>query len=141
MIERKKKLCKCGCGRMGYIWAKGMLKECYRRTHPYAKIKKWSVKGKKRYEEKKLETQKQWEFFLEIWNERIHCSDVSGEYLGEEPFSYFFDHALEKSKFPELRWEKRNIILCTMDEHYAKTNGHPLPKHEELIEKIKKELL
>lgn len=26
MLERKKKLCKCGCGQMGYIWSQGCIK-------------------------------------------------------------------------------------------------------------------
>lgn len=35
MIERKKKICKCGCGREGYIWSNGMLKDC----HAMSKLK------------------------------------------------------------------------------------------------------
>jgi hypothetical protein len=43
---RKKKVCKCGCGRDGYIWAKGMLKDCYNRLHPPKPIKKSALKQK-----------------------------------------------------------------------------------------------
>jgi len=52
-----------------------------------------------------------------------------------------FDHLLEKSKWPEFKYEERNICLCTMSEHTKKTNGFPLPKHQELIEQAKRELL
>lgn len=88
----------------------------------------------------KVSKDKQWEFFYEIWNERPHYSEVSGEYLGEEPYSYMFDHAMEKSKYPEHAFNKDNIILCTLLEHSSKTNGFPKPKHKELIEKIKEKL-
>lgn len=32
-ILSKKKLCKCGCGKEGYIFSKGLLKECWNRSH------------------------------------------------------------------------------------------------------------
>ena len=35
MIERKKKVCKCGCGEEGYIYARGMLLDCDRRENPH----------------------------------------------------------------------------------------------------------
>lgn len=85
-----------------------------------------------------LEIVKQWNFFLEIWRERPHYSEVSGTYLGETPYSYHFEHLLEKSKYEHLKYERDNIILCTMEEHELKTNGHPLPRHQEFIDKAKK---
>jgi len=78
------------------------------------------------------------QFFLEIWNERPRYSAVSGEYLGPTPLNWMFDHLLEKSKYPHLRLEKDNIALVTFEEHEAKTNGRPLPKHQELIDNAKK---
>ena len=63
----------------------------------------------------KVETMRN--FFMEIWNERKHYSEVSGEYLGKEPLSTFFHHILPKSKYPELQYDKSNIILLTLDEH------------------------
>jgi hypothetical protein len=48
-----------------------------------------------------------------------------------------FDHLLEKSKHPELKYEKENIILVTFEEHEKKTNGFPDEKHKELIEVAK----
>ena len=55
--------------------------------------------------------------FLEIWKERKHYSEVSGDYLGGEALSTFFHHILPKSKYPELEYDKSNIILLTLDEH------------------------
>jgi len=84
---------------------------------------------------------KLWEFYLEIWNERPHRSEVSGTYLGSEPKSWMFDHLLEKNLYPELKYEKENIILVTLDEHTNKGNGFPATKHWEAIEKAKKRFL
>lgn len=56
-------------------------------------------------------------FFTEIWKERLHKSEVSGDYLGKEPSSAFFHHILPKNKYPHLRMDKENIILLTIDEH------------------------
>lgn len=80
---------------------------------------------------------KMWGLFIEIWNERPHYSEVSGAWLGNEPKSWMFDHLLEKSRYPEIKYEKWNICLVTFDEHSMKTNGFPLPKHTELIEQTK----
>ena len=56
-------------------------------------------------------------FFKEIWKERKHYSEVSGEYLGSEALSTFFHHILPKSKYPDASYDKSNIILLTLDEH------------------------
>ena len=56
-------------------------------------------------------------FFKQIWKERKHYSELSGIYLGSEPMSTFFHHILPKEKYPELAYDKSNIILLTLDEH------------------------
>lgn len=56
-------------------------------------------------------------FFKEIWKERKHYSELSGIYLGKEAMSTFFHHILPKEKYPELGYDKSNIILLTLDEH------------------------
>ena len=56
-------------------------------------------------------------FFKEIWKERPHQSEISGVYLGKEASSAFFHHILPKNKYPEIRMDKENIILLTIDEH------------------------
>ena len=56
-------------------------------------------------------------FFKQIWKERKHYSELSGIYLGDEAMSTFFHHILPKEKYPELGYDKSNIILLTLDEH------------------------
>ena len=68
----------------------------------------------------KIETMRN--FFLEIWKERKHYSEVSGTYLGSEPLSTFFHHILPKSKYPELEYDKSNIILLSLLEHESVEN-------------------
>ncbi len=63
----------------------------------------------------KIETMRN--LFLEIWKERKHYSEVSGDYLGKEALSTFFHHILPKSKYPDAGYDKSNIILLTLDEH------------------------
>jgi hypothetical protein len=63
----------------------------------------------------KIETMRN--LFLEIWKERKHYSEVSGNYLGSEALSTFFHHILPKSKYPDASYDKSNIILLTLDEH------------------------
>jgi hypothetical protein len=47
---------------------------------------------------------------------------VSGDYLGSEALSTFFHHILPKSKYPELQYDKSNIILLTLPEHESVEN-------------------
>lgn len=86
---------------------------------------------------KKEELQKLHLFFREIWIERKHNCESCTKYLGEEPASYMFDHLLEKSKYPDLKYDKNNIFICCLDCHTLKTNGHPTTKHLEAINNIK----
>jgi hypothetical protein len=57
------------------------------------------------------------EFFLSIWKERTHFSEISGRYLGSEAMSIYFHHILPKEKYPEATLDEENIILLTLDEH------------------------
>lgn len=79
--------------------------------------------------------------YLKIWAERGPYSEISGKYLGKEPLSVFFDHLLEKHKYPDLVLEEKNIILCTREEHELKTNGFPVEKHQKLIDWAKNNLI
>ena len=67
------------------------------------------------------------EVFLEIWSERPHISEISGEPLGEEPNVWFFMHILSKKAYPRFRLYKKNIILGTADEHYSYDSGGNKP--------------
>jgi hypothetical protein len=77
-------------------------------------------------------------FFKEIWKERKHYSELSGIYLGSEAMSTFFHHILPKEKYPEVAYDKSNIILLTLDEHTNVEND--IYKYEK-INKIRIELL
>jgi len=64
------------------------------------------------------------EFFLQVWkNRKQHDCENCGKWLGNEPLSYMFDHLLEKSKFPELKFEEDNIMLVCLECHDNKTRG------------------
>lgn len=56
-------------------------------------------------------------FFLEIWKNRPHVSEVSGEKLGKQPLTIYFHHILSKEKYPEAMYDEENIVLLSGDEH------------------------
>lgn len=91
-------------------------------------------KGKKKSLEDK---DRMYDLFLEIWEERGPYSELDNTYLGEEPLSTYFDHLLEKNLYPHLQYEKENILIVSFEQHQLKTDGHPLPKHQEAIDKAK----
>lgn len=75
------------------------------------------------------------QFFLSIWKKRPHRCENCDIYLGSEPLSYMFDHVLEKSKYPDLRYEEENICILCLDCHSNKTNCN---LNDFMKEKIKK---
>ena len=77
-------------------------------------------------------------FFKEIWKERKHYSELSGIYLGSEAMSTFFHHILPKEKYPEVAYDKSNIILLTLDEHTNVEND--IYRYEE-VNKRREQLL
>lgn len=74
-------------------------------------------------EEKHRNISDQARFFLQIWGSRPHKCEGCGKWLGEEPRSYMFDHLLEKSKYPDLKFEEENIMLVCLECHDNKTRG------------------
>lgn len=60
---------------------------------------------------------KDWEIYLEIWNERIHFCEDTAVPLGKEPLTTMFHHILPKSRYPEYRHCKKNIALLHPDVH------------------------
>ena len=141
MVTKKKKVCKCGCGKEGFIWSQGMLKECFLRLNPPKKIAYKSAKQKVKDVAKREYTQKQFNLFYDIWTKRRHYCQSCNLWLGDEPLSIFFDHLLEKSKFPEFALLEENIFLCCGDCHSKKTNGFPTENHLKAINKAKTQLL
>ena len=102
-----------------------------------SKIKNYSDKGFQKHLDKINENHLMKEEFFKFWNSRVHICESCGVGLGDELRSYHIDHLLEKSKYPELKLEPLNFYLVCLDCHYKRTNGHPTPKHQEAINKIK----
>ena len=98
------------------VWSKGLcLSHIKRKPITPKRGGLITVKRDMFVQKTKVETMRN--LFLEIWKERKHYSEVSGDYLGGEALSTFFHHILPKSKYPELQYDKSNIILLTLDEH------------------------
>lgn len=105
-------------------------------------IRKVSKKRRQRLGEQKVEQQKDWAFFLEIWDEREHICFESGQPIYGEPLTLYFHHVLEKELYPQYRYKKWNIVLVTWAVH---DNVHRLAKlcpniqayREKLIKKLK----
>jgi hypothetical protein len=55
--------------------------------------------------------------FMHIWRIRVHKSEISGIYLGNEASSAYFHHILPKSVYPQAALDEENIILLHPDEH------------------------
>ena len=96
------------------------------------------AKSKEQVEKEKEDTERMWNLFLEIWEERGPYSEVSGERIFGEPLSIYFHHILPKSKFPEQAYNKENIILLSWIEH---DNVEVDPYRYEEINKRREKLL
>lgn len=83
-------------------------------------------KKKKPYKFKKKPTGEA-KIFEEIWNERPHVSQISGEPI-HEPMPINFLHVLAKgqNKYPKFILNKQNIILGTDAEHHIWDNARHL---------------
>lgn len=81
-------------------------------------IRKRSKKKQQSLESELLTQQKDWAFFLEIWNEREHiCYETGQPLYGDPPPTLYFHHVLEKEKYPQYRYKKWNIVLVTWETH------------------------
>ena len=77
-------------------------------------------------------------FFLDIWKTRQdHKCENCKKWLGNEPLTYMFDHVLEKSKYPDLKYEEENIMYLCLHCHDKKTRGHYSDVTKERIEYLK----
>src|SRR5581483_4805410 len=101
------------------------------------RLKKVSDKKKHNFkrvlEGRKLRAWKLNELYMKVWQAEPHYCMSCGKWLGDEPRTTFFDHLLEKSKYPEHEFDIDNIYLCCWDCHSRKTNGQPTKEHEEAI--------
>ena len=83
--------------------------------------------------QKELEINLRDQFFMSIWRERRHKCEICNALLGSEPRSYMFDHLLEKSKYPDLKFEEENIWLVCLPCHDNKSRGIISEKYQEKI--------
>jgi len=147
MIKQKEKLCKCGCGKSGFIWSKGMLKECYFKLNKPKSIKKYSEKG---LEKKKLKTEitkKLHQWFLNLWDKRadkngnIKCfeTDITMSHTIYKENSCCYSHQIPKSSRPDLAFEEDNLLIVLPDIHAQwEANPQNCPKMYEYTQKLKK---
>lgn len=102
------------------------------------------IRSKPASEEKikadKEQQEKDWAFYTMIWNKRPHrCSNPECRVsLGNECRTIYNDHILEKSTYPHLRYEERNIVLVCWNCHANKIN---IPWYKELIKETRELLL
>jgi predicted metal-binding protein len=91
---------------------------------PEKKVKKTAAENwkalkaraaKKMLDKSKQFVDKDFSFYSEIWKERLHQCEKCGVGLGSEWKKWNFHHILEKSKRPDLRYDKNNLLLvCLM---------------------------
>lgn len=131
------------------VWGKGLCKNHIPKK-ALSKTKLWNVSSKKKENgdiiqqsntlngEGVLNNIRMKEFFLEIWSKRkVHKCEMCGEWLGSEPLSYMFDHILEKSVYPELKYEEGNIAYLCLLCHDSKTRGFPSESYLQKINETK----
>jgi len=79
-------------------------------------------------------------FFKQLWRERRHVSEISGERIYSLS-SANFHHILLKSSVPEAKFDEANLIFLTLDEHsQVHSNPYRYPeinrRRELLMEKF-----
>ncbi len=79
------------------------------------------------------DNERQKAMFRKIWDERAHVCVNCGVLL-PYPNTRHCHHLLEKSKYKELRWEEKFIVLLCFDCHANYHNGKPMPLIEDLKE-------
>lgn len=111
---------------------------CFRHK-PRKKLSSKSSKKLEKSEHVIRQISEMQEFFLHIWNKsNVHTCENCGKWLGKEPLSYMFDHVLEKSKYPELKYKEENIMLLCLECHDNKTRENLTDLVREKIEKVRK---
>lgn len=149
MIQRKLKICAGwdGNSHPAFLWkrigGKGYCRDCTFRIEGQKTINKISDKQKDKILNKKEATKSLHNWFEMLWKKLPldkFCTICNKPILGEN-LSVYWDHLLEKHKYPELALNEENICFCCMECHALKTGGNPRPKHKELIEQAKSKFL
>lgn len=100
----------------------------------YSKLDSIGKKKAKKKKIKKTNPGLQKQMFIEIWQEREHYSELSGEFLGDEMNAWFFAHVLSKGSYPHLKLVKENIMLATQEEHWQLDQNTHLAKSNPLYD-------
>lgn len=77
------------------------------------------------------------DMYLEVWEERPHYSEISGEPLlgiNNPKWLWQFAHVLGKGAFPSFKFRKENIMLMLPEEHEKQET---FPKFMERKEELK----
>jgi hypothetical protein len=135
-IKPKKKLCKCGCGNTDYIWAKGMIKQCYYRINKPKPIPKVSEKRKETINTKdeKLE---QWfkDRALEMTGLCYNCeAKTSKGDIKYQKYSQAHIFAKKENAYPSIKTHPLNFVeLCHFNNschHNFDANGYEYAKEK-----------
>lgn len=73
--------------------------------------------AKKIIEKQKQFVDKDFAFYSEIWKENLHICSICNCDLGANWNKWNFHHIKLKSKFPELRYDKNNVVLVCLQCH------------------------
>lgn len=131
------KTCKAeGCNNR--IWSNGLCKNHITKK-PLKCMKNQSLTTKKKVNDGNIIQMR--DFFMDVWKSKSHNCENCGKRLGNEPLSYMFDHLLEKSKYPDLKYEKENICLMCLECHDLKTRGFITDLIREKIDYVKNKFL
>ncbi len=152
-IQIKEKLCRCGCGKMGVIFSKGLILSCRKRE--YAKnrkvvsrklIAKVSDKQKIKNEIKKEKTKELHEWFLKIWDATedaggyCYCFET-GTRMHRSIYrtnTCCYHHPLEKAKYPQYATEEWNILIVLPTIHtQAHSNIDKTPRIKIYTQELK----
>lgn len=138
MVKAKKKLCKCGCGIMGYLWARGFLKGHEPiKPQPIAKV---SDKRKKTMKEDK--NYYRLAIAQSIVKNKGKCVCEECGVLIVEPSGMNVSHILSKGAWPEYYHHALNHNILCVKHHYQwefgdKKSMKIYPANQILIEQIK----
>src|SRR4026207_1024987 len=96
------------------------------------------ITKEERKEAKAQATKELHEWLLSLWNRMPKgtkkCKSCLGPIFGEfKPL--YFDHLLEKDKYPQYSMTEDNIWFCCGDCHELKSRGFPKERHKQAIKK------
>ena len=136
----KSKKCKIeGCHNP--VWAKSKCKnhqENKKGLSTYTPLKKGYINKKDGDRVKMLY------FFDTIWKSMKKprkCQSCSKEIYSDTNLSIYHHHILPKSKYPQFKFDKRNILFVCPECHEEIENGKIKKREQKIIDKVKKELL